>query len=186
MFTWIDGNSSVGADNVASRACRMATNAASVTPPRRWMLLLALLAHRGFPGVVVATRRLVVVAHEQPRVVGQLQQPLDRTIELVCVAAREIGARSAVVRHEQRVADEHGVANLVGQVRRRMARRVQDLDDEFPNAERFAVREQAVKIAAVGPQVFGVEHGPEDSLHVLDVLADADPRAGFGFDVRRA
>ena len=44
-----------------------------------------------------------------------------------------------------------------------MAGRVQDLDDEFPDAERFAVREQAVKIAAVGPQVFGVEHRPEDS-----------------------
>ena len=80
----------------------------------------------------------------------------------MCVAAREIGTRGAVVWHEQRVADEHGVANLVGQVRWRMAGRVQDLDDEFPNAERFAVREQAIKIAAVGPQVFGVEHGPED------------------------
>jgi hypothetical protein len=39
MFTWIDGNSNVGADNVASRACRMATNDGSVTPPRRWTLL---------------------------------------------------------------------------------------------------------------------------------------------------
>ena len=61
-----------------------------------------------------------------------------------------------------------------------------DLDDELADAERLAVREQAVKIAAVGPQVFGVEHRPEDSLHVLDVLTDADPRTGLGFDVRRA
>ena len=66
-----------------------------------------------------------------------------------------------------------------------MARRVQDLDDELPNAERLAVCEQAIEIAAVGPQVFGVEHRPEDSLHVLDVLADADPRAGSGFDIGR-
>ena len=66
-----------------------------------------------------------------------------------------------------------------------MARRVQDLDDEFANAERLAVGEQAIEIAAIGPQVFGIEYGAEDPLHVLDVLADADPRAGPGFDVGR-
>ena len=143
-------------------------------------VVLALVAHRGFPGIIVASGRLVVVAHEQPRFVGQPQQPLDRSIELTGVTARKIGARGAVVGHEQRVADEHGIADLVRQVRRRVARRVQDLDDEFANAERLAVGEQAVEIAAIGLQVFGIEYGAEDPLHVLDVLADADPRAGPG------
>jgi len=39
MFTWIDGSSSVGADSVASRAVRIATNSASALPRPTWTLL---------------------------------------------------------------------------------------------------------------------------------------------------
>ena len=52
--------------------------------------------------------------------------------------------------------------------------------------EALAVGEQAVEVAAVGLQVVGVEDRPEDPLHVLDVLADADRRAGLRLDVGRA
>ena len=43
-----------------------------------------------------------------------------------------------------------------------------------------------VEVAAVGCQIGGVEDRPEDPLHVLDVLADADLRAGLRLDVGRA
>ena len=62
------------------------------------------------------------MTHEQARFRGERQQPLDRAIELVRVAARKIGARGAVIRHEQRVADKDGIIDLVADVRRRMAR----------------------------------------------------------------
>ena len=90
-------------------------------------VLLALLPDGRLPRIVVAPGRLVVVAHEQSRLGRQRLQPLDRAVELVRVAAGEIGARRAVVRHEQRVADKYRVLDLVGNVRRRVAGRVQNL-----------------------------------------------------------
>ena len=67
-----------------------------------------------------------------------------------------------------------------------MARRVDRLSIEFADLEAFTVSEQVIEIAAIGFQVGGVEDRSENSLHVLDVLADADFRAGLGLDVRRA
>ena len=117
---------------------------------------------------------------------GRLEEPADRAVELVGVAARKIGARRAVVRHEQRVADEDRVADPVADVGGRVPGRVEDLDLEPAERELLAVGEQLVEVATVGVKVGGVEDRAEDPLHVLDVLADADPRAGLGLDVRRA
>ena len=55
-----------------------------------------------------------------------------------------------------------------------------------PDLEPLAVLEQAIEVAAVRPQVGGVEHRPENALHLLDVLADADPGAGLRLHVGRA
>ena len=102
------------------------------------------------------------------------------------VAAREIGTGRAVVGHEQRVADEHRVLDLVGDVGRRMAGRVEHLRLELADVEALAVLEQVIEVAAVGLQIGGVEDRPENALHILDVLADADLGAGLGLDIGRA
>ena len=60
------------------------------------------------------------------------------------------------------------------------------LDLELADLEPLAILEQAIEVAAVGLQIGGVEHRPEDALHLLDVLADADLGAGLGLDVGRA
>lgn len=62
MLTWMEGCSSRGAESFASRAWRMATNSSSVTPSLTWMFLLALFAHRRFPGEGVAAGSLKPVA----------------------------------------------------------------------------------------------------------------------------
>ena len=82
-----------------------------------------LLGDRGLP-TDLATIRPVVVAHEKPRLTGQRQHALDGAVECPCVAAREVGARRAAVRHEQRIADEGGIANHMRHAGGRMARRM--------------------------------------------------------------
>ena len=67
-----------------------------------------------------------------------------------------------------------------------MARRVDHLAVDRADLEALAVLEQMIEFRAVARDVHRVEHGPEDPLHVLDVLADRDRGAGFQFDVRRA
>jgi hypothetical protein len=73
-------------------------------------MLFLLLGDGGFP-LDVAAVRAVVVAHEEPRVVGQAEDLLDRVVERAGIAAGEVGARRAAVGHEQRVADEGRVAH---------------------------------------------------------------------------
>ena len=102
------------------------------------------------------------------------------------VAAGEIGTGGAVIGHEQRVADKRGITDLIGDIRRRVARRVDHFGVEFADLEVLAVLEQMVEIAAVDLEISGIENRPEDALHVLDVLTDADLRPGLGLDVRRA
>src|SRR6266545_298458 len=59
-----------------------------------------LLTDGRLPGITVAAGRLVVVAHEKPRLVGQREQAPNGAVELARAASREIGTRRAVVRHE--------------------------------------------------------------------------------------
>ena len=147
---------------------------------------LALLADRGLPGIHVAARRLVVVAEVKHRRRRQAQQLADRAKEGAHVAAGEVGPRGTEIGHEQRVADEDVATDVVADVGGRMARRIQHLDGEIADGERLAVHEQPVEIAAVGLQVGGVEDRAEDLLDLLDVLADADLRAGLRLHVGRA
>lgn len=95
------------------------------------------------------------------------------------VAAGEIRTRGAEIGHEQRVADEDMVADAIADIGRRVAGRVEHLDGEIADVEGFPVGKEAIEIAAIGFQVRGIEDRTEDFLHVLDVLADADPRAGL-------
>ena len=67
-----------------------------------------------------------------------------------------------------------------------MARRIEHLGLELDDLEVLAILEQMVKIAAVGLEIARVEHRPEDPLHVLDLLADADLCPGLGLYVGRA
>lgn len=52
--------------------------------------------------------------------------------------------------------------------------------------ENFAILKQVIEIAAIGLDVGRVEDRAEYPLYILDVLADADFRAGFRLDVRCA
>ena len=80
---------------------------------------------------------------------GSARQAPDRAVELVGVAAGEVGAGGAVIRHEHRVADEHRILDLVGDVGRGVPGRVQHLHVELADLEALAILEQVVEVAAV-------------------------------------
>ena len=186
MFTWIDGIRSRGAES--SGVARLAHGdkfvlADAILDVR---IVGALLAHGRLPGIMIAPRRLVVVAYEEARRVRQRQQLADGAVENAGVATGKVGPRRAVVGHEQRVAHEHRILDLVGDVCRRVARRMKDLDVEISKLEALAVGKEVVELAAVALHVGGVEHRAEDLLHVADMLADADLGAGLELDVGRA
>ena len=145
-----------------------------------------LLADRSFPGIRVAARRLVVVTHEQPRFGRQRQNALDRPIERAGVAAGKVGARSAVVRHEHRVADEYRVTYPVRYAGRRMTGRVDDLAVERADLEALAVLEQMIELGTIARHVDCIEDRPEDALHVADMFADRHLGAGLQLDIGRA
>ena len=117
---------------------------------------------------------------------GRASKLTNGVIELVSVAARKIGARRAVIGHEQGIADKGRVRDLVSDIRRRMTRRVDHFGIQFADLETFAILEQMIEIAAVGLEISCVKDRSENSLHVLDVLADADIGPGLGLDVGRA
>ena len=74
-------------------------------------------------------------------------------------------ARGAGIGHEQRVADERGIADHVGHVRRRVAGRVHDPRADLAQPEPVAVVEQDVELAAVALEfAAGVEDLAEDVL----------------------
>ena len=78
-----------------------------------------------------------------------------------CIAAREVGARRAVVGREQRVAGEHDIANDIGHVRRGMARHVRRYGRNTPDREPVAVIEQPVEL-----RVIARELGPDVRINV--------------------
>ena len=53
-----------------------------------------------------------------------------------------------------------------------MARRVYNLDVEFPNFEMLAIAQQPIERLAVSFNIRGMKDGPEDCLYLGDVLAD--------------
>ncbi len=86
------------------------------------------------------------------------------------IAAGEIGARGAVVGHEQRVADERRIADHVGQVRRCVARHMQRDQRDAAERQLVAVVEQEIELRSVTREVAAfVEHFAEDVLHREDL-----------------
>ena len=80
-------------------------------------------------------------------------------------ATREVGACAAEIGHEERVADETGIANDVSHASRRMARGRDDARHDLPYLEGLAVGEQVVELAAVSGEVLEVENAFERLLH---------------------
>ena len=87
---------------------------------------------------------------------GQREQAADRAVELARVAAGEVGARRAVVGHEEGVADEHRVADHVGQVGRACGRDVHHDRSIVAEPEALAVLEQLVELRAVARELRAV------------------------------
>lgn len=116
---------------------------------------------------------------------GQAQQPFDRAIHLYGVPAGEIASGSADIRHEQRIADEDlCISNSIGDVRRRMARHVQNLHRYAADVEDLIRFEQRVELRAIQQEV-GLEivDIPKRALHDGDLRTDADLAASLGFEV---
>lgn len=81
------------------------------------------------------------------------------------VAAGEVAAGSAVVGHEQGVADEGCVADQVSHAGRGVTRGVDSAGLDVADPEGFAVVEQVVELAAVGGEFrLGVEQLAEGVL----------------------
>jgi len=66
-----------------------------------------------------------------------------------------------------------------------MSGRVNHLGLEVADLEAFPVLEQVIELRAVAGDVGGVEYRAKNALHVANVLADADLRAGLELDVGR-
>ena len=115
------------------------------------------------------------MTHEQPGFAGQGQQAAHRAVELARVAAGEVASRRAHVRREQRVANEHGVAEAVGHARRRVTGDGEGLAGKIAGREALAIGEQVVELGTVGAEP-GFE--VEDALE--DLLDPGDPRADRG------
>src|SRR3546814_6840709 len=113
------------------------------------------------------------MAGEHPRLRRQGQDALDRAIELARTAAGEVAAGGAVIRHEQRVADEDRIADDIADAGRRMARRMHHPDIQSPDPEGVAVAEQAVELRAIGHELRPrIEQPLEVGLDVGDVRSE--------------
>ncbi|MNI91839.1 hypothetical protein D3C73_1495540 [compost metagenome] len=92
--------------------------------------MCALFSHSGLVAIVVANGGFVVVTHEQSGITWQLQQPVNRTVQLVSVATGKVAAGGAAVGHEQGVANERRIFDQVAHASRRMAGGVQYIDGQ--------------------------------------------------------
>ena len=144
----------------------------------------ALCGHGGFPARLAAGRR-VVVAHEEAGCRRQRQQALGRAVEQGGRAAGKIAAGRTHVGHEQGVADKHGVADLVGQVGRRMARHVQRAHFQRADMEHLVGCEQLVELRAVGGGALLVINIGKRLLHRLDRRADGHFAAQLPLQIGR-
>src|SRR3546814_6192029 len=116
----------------------------------------------------------------------QRQDLADRAVELARVAAGEVAARGAVVRHEERVAYEGGIADDVGRAGGGMARRVHHAGFEGADREGLAVLEQLVELAPVRSEArFRVEDLLEHALHDVYAGADGGAAAELCLQIRR-
>src|SRR3546814_15745048 len=94
---------------------------------------------------------------KQSRFGRQREDLPDRTIERPCIAAGKVSTSSAIVWHEQSVANERSVADNVGQTRWRVARGLQYRDVEGSERKSVAVIKQPVKRWTLRTSVFEFE-----------------------------
>ena len=98
---------------------------------------------------------------------------MDRAVERSRVAAREVHARGAVVRHEHRVADPCVVLNDIGDAGRRVAGRVHHAGGQAADLERLTVAEAVVELGSVGRKIRRqVVDALPGRLHGGDMLTD--------------
>src|SRR3546814_15749272 len=76
--------------------------------------------------------------------------------------AGKIRPCAAVIRHEQRIADEGYITDPVGQVGGGVAGRVHCLDLQRPKRETLSIDEESVEVGAVGLQVIECADWAED------------------------
>ena len=107
-------------------------------------------------------------------------------VEFPRIAAREVCTRRTVVRHEQRVSDEHSIFDLVSDVGRRMSWHMHHLGPERTDLKTLAILEQMIELNALARHVLEIEHRPENLLHLFDVLADADLGRGLRLEIGRS
>src|SRR3546814_18142718 len=89
-------------------------------------------------------------SHEYPCAARQGEQLLDRLVQRARVAAREIATGSAVVGHEQRVADERRITDDIGHAGRGVARGMDGARLDVADLEGIPLVEQVVDRAAIG------------------------------------
>src|SRR3546814_21149345 len=116
---------------------------------------------------------------KQSRFGRQREDLPDRTIERPCIAAGKVSTSSAIVWHEQSVANERSVADNVGQTRWRVARGMQYRDVECSERKSVTVIKQPVKRWKVSIYVFGFEQHRKIFPNGPDTRAEHDGHAGF-------
>ncbi len=88
------------------------------------------------------------------------------------VAAREIAASRADVRHEQRIADKDRISNLVSHVGGCMSWHMNRPAGQAADGKRRSVVEQVVELRPVEPELrFQIEEFLEHPLYTANVLA---------------
>src|SRR5690606_18684901 len=83
--------------------------------------VLPLLRNSGFPAILLASRRFIIVAQKQARRPIQRKQAPDRAVQRASIPAWKISTSRTVVRHKQGVADEGGIGDKVSDIGRRVA-----------------------------------------------------------------
>ena len=115
------------------------------------------------------------MAHENPCLVRQREDLLDRIVEHLGRAAGKVAPRRAEIWHEQRIAHKGGITDHIGQAGGRMTGRVQHIAAHLADHEGIALGKKLVELAAVALELRAlVEDLAECILHNLNPVADAD------------
>ena len=106
---------------------------------------------------------------------GKRQNALDGAIELARIAAGEVAAGGAEIRHENRIANEHSIPNDVGDTGWRVARRMQHAGLQAADFERLAIGPKVIELRAICREFRAkVQQFAERNLHLINRAADSD------------
>ena len=142
-------------------------------------VVAALRRHRGLP-LRLARLGRVVMADADQRFWRQLQDALDRAVQLARIAARKVGPGRAHIGHEQGIADKHGAVDPISHISRRVTGHQQRGGRHRANHEGLTVAKQVVELAAVrGKTRFEIKHLAKHRLHALNMLANGGTSAGL-------